>query len=650
MMARRSRWPPSGRSTAGTHDGEESDGGGVGVVGCRPASSGGGCSPPHLGAGLLHHQAPPPHGVAGGPVALQMECTQTDGQVSLPRKGGLQTIPFIIDMQSSCEGCERIVSAAISANIIIFLTEEYQMGAATSAVVLFVYQAATNFLPIFGAILSDVLLGRFLTITLTLFAGTIGTVFMLLTTMAPKLASEDCGSRSQSCQSPTPLQHFFLYASLVFLSVGSSGVRPCSLAFGVDQFAHWSGAQKDRALKILFSWYYVSMGGSLIIAMTILVYLQEKMGWKIGFAIQAAMMALVTCLNIAVSPLYIKLKPEKSIWVTLGKVIFVAIKNRHVQLPEGYNSPRYHSTRGLSVVPSSKMRFLNRACLLRTRAEDSSLVEGVNTNPWNVCTVEEVEDLKRTLSVIPLWSAMITSSLIQQGQSFKVLQADIMDRRIGITKFQIPAGSIAIFEVITFTLWSGCYDRYILPVLQKVTGREKVFSNKQRMGIGVLFSIASTLSASRVEALRRKEAMRQGLEDNAHGVVNMSALWLAPQCIFSGLASGFGSIGQIEFYYAVLPKTAGSLAFALLLLATGLANAATTVIVKLVKVVTSRGGRVGWLQDNLNKGHYDYYYFLLALLGVADFIYFIACCYWFEEPTPNQRVESHGAEADRAEA
>lgn len=170
------------------------------------------------------------------------------------------------------------------------------------------------------------------------------------------------------------------------------------------------------------------------------------------------------------------------------------------------------------------------------------------------------------------------------------------------------------------------------------------------MGIGLLFSIASALAASIVEAIRREKAIRQGLEYKANKIVSMSALWLAPQCVFSGLTTAFGSIGQIEFYYSILPKKMGSLALALLLLAYGIANVAATMIVKIVKVVTSKGGQVGWLPNNLNEGHYDYYSFLLALLGIANFIYFVACCYWFEEPMPNQpNEESHGLEEDRLE-
>lgn len=275
--------------------------------------------------------------------------------------------------------------------------------------------------------------------------------------------------------------------------------------------------------------------------------------------------------------------------------------------------------------------------MLRTQ-EDSLNAEVFNPNKTTICTVEQVEDLKSTLSVIPIWSAMITVSLIQQGQSFRVLQADTMNRHLGITKFKIPAGSIAIFEVTTFTLFSGCYDRYILPILQKITGKEKVLSHKQKIGIGVIISILSAVTACVVESVRRKEAIKQGFQDNPDGIVNMSALWLAPQCILSGLTSAFGSIGQIELYYAVLPKKMGSLALALLLLATGVANIEATVIVKLIKVVTGKGGRVSWLANNLNHGHYDYYYCLLAALGVVNFIYFLICWYWFEEP--KQIVES----------
>jgi solute carrier family 15 (peptide/histidine transporter), member 3/4 len=177
--------------------------------------------------------------------------------------------------------------------------------------------------------------------------------------MLPKLVTY-CGIQSQgnhSCHSPTTLQLFVLFSSLAFLSIGASGIRPCTLAFGVDQFVHFSGADKDRGLKVLFDSYFVSLGASQIIALTLLVYLQDNMGWKIGFGTPAAMMALVTILNTALSHFYVKVEPQQSIWISLVQVVVVAIKNRHVQLPEARHGLQYHNSRGSTMVPSGKIRY-----------------------------------------------------------------------------------------------------------------------------------------------------------------------------------------------------------------------------------------------------------------------------------------------------
>ncbi|XP_062183452.1 protein NRT1/ PTR FAMILY 1.2-like [Phragmites australis] len=549
----------------------------------------------------------------------------------LGNKGGLRLFPVIIANEIS----ERIVSASVTANLIIYLTTKYHLGVASSAIIIFAYQAASNFLPFCGAIVSDALLGRYLMITLTLFFCTIGTTLLCLTSVIPSLTPRDCVPR-QVCTSPTALQLLVLCASLGFMSLGASGVRPCCLPFAEDQIAHWDAAKKDRALRGLFSWYYVSVGFSQIVSVTVLVYFQDKMGWNVGFTVSAAMMALSTLLNLAASPFYVKVKPQKSIWVSLLQVVVVAVKNRHLVVPVANHGVQFHSLAGSSqLVPSEKMRFLNRACMVRTQAGSStSNEEAHNTNSWNTCTVEQVEDLKSFLSVMPMWSAMVMSFLVQSS-SFGVLQATTMDRRIGTTRFQIPAGSISIFEIIIFTVWSGCYDPYILPLLRMITGRQRLLTLKQRMGIGVFLAVASMAVASAVEARRRVAAARQGAP-------RMSALWLAPQYLLGGLSGAFGAIAQIEFYYAMLPKSMGSLVLALLFFGAGVASVISTVIVKLVNVVSSSGGAAPWISDDLNRGRYDSYYLLLAVLGAVDLVYLVVCAYVFDETTKNMSLETGG--------
>jgi len=216
-----------------------------------------------------------------------------------------------------------------------------------------------------------------------------------------------------------------------------------------------------------------------------------------------------------------------------------------------------------------------------------------------------------------------------------------MDRHIGTTRFQIPAASISIFEIMTFTVWSGCYDSYILPLLRRVTGRQRVLTLKQRMGIGLFLTVVSMAVASAVEARRREATAR-------HGALRMSCMWLAPQYVLMGLADAFGNIAQIEFYYAVLPKSMGSFALALLFFGGGVASIMGTVILKFVNVVTGRGGVAPWISDDLNLGRYDCYYLLLAVLGALDLVYFLVCAYVFNETTQNVTLEA-GADGEAEE-
>lgn len=285
---------------------------------------------------------------------------------------------------------------------------------------------------------------------------------------------------------------------------------------------------------------------------------------------------------------------------------------------------------------------------MRTRAGNSTNNEGSDSTSSSRCTsatVEQVENMKSALSVMPMWSAMVMSFLLQSS-SFGVLQAAAMDRRIIGTKtrFQIPAGSISIFEIMTFTLWSGSYDSYILPVLRRVMGRQRVLTLKQRMGIGLFLAVASMAVASAVEARRREAAEMQ-----AAGPLRMSALWLVPQYVLMGLSGAFGAIAQIEFYYAVLPKSMGSFVLALLFFGGGVASIMGTVILKLVNVVTGRGGATPWISDDLDLGRYDLYYRLLAVLGAIDLVYFVVCAYAFNETAQNMSLDV-GADGEAEEA
>ncbi|KAI9192809.1 hypothetical protein LWI28_027955 [Acer negundo] len=72
-------------------------------------------------------------------------------------KGGLRTMPFII----ANEAFEKMASYGLLPNMIFYLKEEYNMEVARATNLLFIWSAATNFLPVLGAIVADSYVGRY---------------------------------------------------------------------------------------------------------------------------------------------------------------------------------------------------------------------------------------------------------------------------------------------------------------------------------------------------------------------------------------------------------------------------------------------------------------------------------------------------------
>ena len=67
-----------------------------------------------------------------------------------------------------------------------------------------------------------------------------------------------------------------------------------------------------------------------------------------------------------------------------------------------------------------------------------------------------------------------------------------------------------------------------------------------------------------------------------------------------------------------------------------IANLAGSLVIKIVNDVTRMGGKVSRVSNNLNKAHYDYYYRLLAILNLINFLYYLVCA-WAYGPVRKTR-------------
>jgi peptide/histidine transporter 3/4 len=143
-----------------------------------------------------------------------------------------------------------------------------------------------------------------------------------------------------------------VYLALYLAALGSGGTKPCTLAFGADQFN--SGDRMELEKKgSFFNWYYFLIHLGSLLSGTVLVWLQGNVGWGISFAIPTVLMILGLAVLIGGSRVYRFRKLTVSPFTSLSQVIVAAVRKRNVPLPDDI-SHLYEPTSPSSEAQSSQ--------------------------------------------------------------------------------------------------------------------------------------------------------------------------------------------------------------------------------------------------------------------------------------------------------
>lgn len=255
---------------------------------------------------------------------------------------------------------------------------------------------------------------------------------------------------------------------------------------------------------------------------------------------------------------------------------------------------------------------MNRAAL---KTENDKQIDGVYLKSWKLCTVEEVEDLKKVIKIIPLWSTGILLSItIAIVNSFSTVQALTMDRHLGSIK--IPAGTFLVFSLMSTAISIFIIDRCLLPTWQKVRGRSP--TPLQRIGVGHIINVIGLVVSALIEARRLHLARINGFV-TASSIVPMSALWLVASLAIMGMGEAFQFPGQVALYYQEFPESLKSTSTAMISLLIGLGYYLSAVVTDLIDRAT------GWLPNNINQGRIDKVFWLCTGIGVVNFGYYLVC-------------------------
>ncbi|XP_042497925.1 protein NRT1/ PTR FAMILY 2.13-like [Macadamia integrifolia] len=534
------------------------------------------------------------------------------------KHGGWKTMPYILGNETF----ERLASFGLLMNFMLYLVNVFQLDQVSAINIINIWSGTTNFSPLLGAFICDAYLGRFRTLAFASVASFLGLAALTLTAVVPALHPSTCSKQSKPCSGPTTGQMGFLTLGLGFLTIGTAGIRPASIPFGVDQFDPTTEEGK-KGINSFFNWSYTSFTIVIMISVTLIVYIQSSISWALGLGIPTVFMGFSIMLFWLGTRLYVYVPPEGSVFSGIVQVFVAAFHKRHLKLPPREELPGLLYDPPMKAATVSKLplthhfRCLNKAAIV---VDGDLKHDGSHLSSWRLCSIQQIEEVKCLIGIVPIWTSNIICflSIAQQG-TFTLSQALKMDRHLG-PKFQIPAGSMVIISMFTLGVWVPIYDRIVVPSLRRITKHEGGITLLQRIGIGMLFSILSMLVAGIVEEKRRALAINHAQ--------TMSVFWLAPQLILMGLCEAFNIIGQIEFYYKQFPEHMKSIANSLLSCTIAGANYLSSFLVVIVHHKTRKHGH-DWLDNDINAGRIDYFYFLIAALGVFNFIYFLICAHGY---------------------
>ncbi|XP_020585844.1 protein NRT1/ PTR FAMILY 3.1-like [Phalaenopsis equestris] len=543
------------------------------------------------------------------------------GKKEKKKLGGMKTMPFIL----SNEVCDRFATAGFNANMVNYLRNELHVPLLQATNTLNNFAGTASLTPIVGALIADSFAGRFWTIAVGATLYQLGMLGVTISAILPSLRPPPCSPDFPStCQEAAPWQQAIFYLSLMLTAVGSGGTRPCVVAFGAEQLeendksGRKSGSEESsgKGKPSFFNIYFFCIGLSVMLALTVVVYVQDNVGWGIGFGIPTVSMFISILVFIFGYPIYIRRKPGGSPMARVAQVVAAALRKRKLVVPTD-GSVLYQnreldadiSTVGL-LAHTKQFKFLDRAAIVANGDIDESSNRPIS---WRLSTVHRVEELKSILGILPIWSAGIfISTATSNNYTFGLVQAKSMDRQLA-SGFSIPPASFFIFSSASMLLTLTLYDRVIVPLARRLTGNPEGISQLRRIGMGLAIAVLSNVSAALIENRRRCAAG------------HISAFWLVPQCMVHGVSEGFASVGLMEFLYKQSPESMRSIAAALFWLSISLGHYGGTFLVTMVSDLTKRSGEGGWLQDDINEGRLDYYYWLVVGMQVFNLVYFIIC-------------------------
>ncbi|XP_078163426.1 protein NRT1/ PTR FAMILY 5.10-like [Carex rostrata] len=510
--------------------------------------------------------------------------------VSRAVSGGWRAAYFVLGLEIIL----RFAYYGVSSNLISYLTESLGQSNASAAAAINAWTGTSSMLPLLGAFLADSYLGRYRTIIISSLLYIIGYAMLTLSAVLPYMRPPTCNDSEATDCRPSSFQIAFFYISLYIVAFAQGGDKPCGVAFGADQFDQ-NDLKECESRSSFFNWWYFCMAIGISVAVVVLSYVEDNVGWGLGFGIPCLMMVLCLIVFLAGSKRYRLYNPS-------GRNPFVRIGNSFILLLKSWRA-------GYDPVETRREVIETKSFV----TEESGCEDNIE---------ERIEEAKGVLRLLPIWvTCLIYGAVFAQISTLFNKQAKTLDRSI-TSSLELPPAAIQSVGSMAIMAFVPIYDQILVPVARKFTKHPTGITMLQRIGVGMVISVLTVVVAALVETKRLNTARDFDLIDQPNATIPMSWWWMVPQYLLIGIGDVFTIVGLQEFFYDQMPIHFRSLGLALYVSVIGLGNFISSILISLIDKITSENGD-SWFANNLNRAHLDYFYWLLAFLSIVEMVLFL---------------------------
>ncbi|KAL3838642.1 hypothetical protein ACJIZ3_023233 [Penstemon smallii] len=387
-----------------------------------------------------------------------------------------------------------------------------------------------------------------------------------------------------------------LYIALLLIALGRAG-RDISLKeFLADQFrkeGHSGHSELDE--ERIQSRRKVWWRSSYILGIGVSVFVLTKASWVKLSNIATIALAVAFTIFIGGIPFFEYKKPTKS--GSLNKVVrvlYAAILKRHLS-HNNLSSENDHPP----ILHVPMLSWLDKASIV-----EPSLSLEEQEKKARLCTVEEVQEVKLLLKMIPLWTTFLVYGLLQAtGNTFFFEQVGYMDNSLGKLVHHIPIITFVIIKSATSFIVTRFCDLFLFLTNNEIPRHVMLI----RIGIGMAISPLCCVIAWRIEDYRKHQSSKMD--------ISISVFWLVPQFFLLGFMEGLVFAGLEEFFYAQVPKSMKLYGPSFTQFALSIGNFLGLPLILIFR---------GLFTDDLDTSKLGEYY---AILGCVCFVNLVFYCY-----------------------